>query len=94
MIFRKGGQHYLNLVFYHGDTQLKIANKYIYLDIVFTTRGSFSEAQATLSAQKAIFPLYRHLYKFVSITPYHDLDLFDRLISRISNYPSEVWGFA
>ena len=31
--------------------------------------------------------------KFTFITPKHKLELFDKLISPILNYASEVWGF-
>ena len=52
--------------------------------------------QSTLAgqAQKAIFKLNKYLYKFTYITPRHKLDLFDKLVSPILNYGSEVWGFA
>ena len=96
MIFRKGGRLPHNLQFYYGDTVLEITNRYTYLGIVFTTGGSFSEAQSTLSgqAQKAIFVLNKYINKFVSVSPSHVLDLFDKLISPVLCYASEVWGFA
>ena len=96
MIFRKGGRLPHNLQFYYGDTVLEITNRYTYLGIVFTTGGSFSEAQSTLSgqAQKAIFVLNKYINKFVSVSLSHVLDLFDKLISPILCYASEVWGFA
>ena len=85
-----------NLEFKYGDSVIEIVNKFTYLGIVFTPGGSFSEAQATLSgqAQKAIFAMNRYLNKFVNLTPSHYLDLFDKLITPILNYGSEVWGFA
>ena len=33
------------------------------------------------------------MYKFTEISPYHKLELFDKLISPILNYSAEVWGF-
>lgn len=62
---------------------------------MITTGGSFSEAQVTLSgqAQKAIFKLNKYLFKFKDIPLKHYLDLFDKLVSPILNYGSEVWGF-
>ena len=62
------------------------------LGIVFTSGGSFSEAQATPSgqAQKAIFAMNRYLNKFVNVTPSHSLELFDKLIAPILNYASEI----
>ncbi|MCG8032789.1 MAG: hypothetical protein JAZ03_11525 [Candidatus Thiodiazotropha taylori] len=96
MVFRKGGRLPQNLQFQYGDTVLEITSKFTYLGIVFTSGGSFSEAQATLSgqAQKAIFALNKHLNRFVNVSPSHVLDLFDKLISPILCYASEVWGFS
>ena len=96
IIFRKGGRLPQNLSFRYGDTNLEIVNKFTYLGIVFTSGGSFSQAQATLSgqAQKAIFAMNRYLNKFVNVTPSHSLELFDKLIAPILNYASEVWAFA
>ena len=95
LIFRKGGKLPKNLQFYNGDIVLEITSKFTYLDIVFTTGGSFSEAPSTLSgqAQKAIFALNININIFVNINPSHVLDLFDKLISPILCYASEVWGF-
>ncbi|KAL4236926.1 hypothetical protein ACF0H5_005312 [Mactra antiquata] len=36
----------------------------------------------------------KYLYKFTDISIKHKLDLFDKLISPILNYASQVWGFA
>ena len=44
-------------------------------------------------AQKAVFVLNKYINKFVSVSPSHLLDLFDKLISPILCYASEVWGF-
>ena len=53
---------------------------------------SCKETQRTLAVKacKAIFALNKYLYKFTFIKPSHILDLFDRLISPILNYGSEV----
>ena len=40
MVFRKGGKIPKHLSFVYGDRQLDILNKFSYLGIVFTTRGS------------------------------------------------------
>ena len=96
MIFKKGGQLRRNLSFKYGNHELEIVSKYTYLGIVFTTGGSFKTAQSTLSgqAQKAIFILNKYLTKFSNLVPSHVLDLFDKLISPILCYGSEVWGFS
>ena len=95
MIFRKGGTLSRNMVFYYNGVALEIVKDFKYLGIVFTSGGSFSEAQNTLAgqAQKAIYELNKYLYKFTYISPKHKLDLFDKLITPILNYSCEVWGF-
>ena len=57
--------------------------------------ASCKEAQRTLAGQalKAIFALNKYLYKFTYLKPSHVIDVFDKLISPILNYGSEVWGF-
>ena len=44
--------------------------------------------------QKAIFILNKYLTKFLNSVPSHVLDLFDKLISSILCYDSEIWGVA
>ena len=94
MVFRKGGQLPRNLKFYYSNVELSIADSFSYLGVVFTPGGSFSLAPNTLSgqAQKAIFRLNSYLYKFTDISPYHRLELFDKLVAPIMNYSAEVWG--
>ncbi|MCG8034648.1 MAG: endonuclease/exonuclease/phosphatase family protein, partial [Candidatus Thiodiazotropha taylori] len=95
MVFRKGGILPRNLAFYYDGELLEIVSKFRYLGIVFTAGGSFSEAQNTLAgqAQKAIFKMNKYLYKFTFLSPRHRLELFDKLVTPILNYGSEVWGF-
>ena len=95
MVIRKGGILPRNISFYFNGERLEIVKEFKYLGMVFTTGGSFAAAQNTLSgqAQKAIFKLNKYLNKFTYISPKHKLDLFNKLISPILNYSSEVWGF-
>ena len=74
---------------------LEITKQFKYLGVVFTTVGSFAEAQNTLAGQtqKAIFKLNKYLQKFKFISPNHKLDLFDKLISPTFDYACERWGF-
>ena len=96
MVFRKGGVLPGNMVFYYNGVVLEIVKELKYLGIIFTSGGSFTEAQNTLAgqAQKAFFKLNKYLYKFIYISPKHKLDLFDKLITPTLNYPCEVWGFS
>lgn len=95
MVFRKGGILPRNLHFSYNNVELEIVSTFSYLGIVFSSGGSFSNTQITLAgqAQKAIFKLNSYLHKFTDIPPKHTLDLFDKLVSPISNYAAEVWGF-
>ena len=95
MGFRKSGRIPNNLRFTYNNAEIEIVTKFTYLGIVFTSSGSFSEAQNVLAgqAQKAIFQMNKYLYKFTDISIQHRLDLFDKLVSPILCYSSEVWGF-
>ena len=95
MVFRKGGILPRDLKFYYNGKEINIGSTFPYLGVVFSTSGSFSDCQKTLSsqAQKAVFKLNRYLYTFTNFTPKHRLELFDKLMSPILNYCSEVWGF-
>ena len=95
MIFRKGGRLPANINFRYGTCLLEIVQKFVYLGIVFTCGGSFSETQSTLAGQgsKSIFAMNKYLYKFTNLTVKHRLELFDKLVSPILNYGSEIWGF-
>ena len=83
MVFRKGGILPRILKFYYQNQELEIVKSLSYLEIVFTTGGSFATAQLTLSgqAQKAIFKLNSYLYNFADMSPKHVLDLFDKLVT-------------
>ena len=96
MVFRKGGFLPQNLRFMYDGQNLEIVNKFVYLGIVFTTGGAFTETFSTLAGQggKAIFKMTKYLNNFVSVSPRHHLDLFDKLVRPILQYGCEVWGFA
>ena len=70
---------------------MEVVGKFTYSGVVFSTGGSFTEAQKTLSGQalKAMFKMNKHLYKFTSILVSHRIELFDKLILPILNYASE-----
>jgi len=94
MIFRKGGRN-SNISFRYNNKTIDIVNRFNYLGVVFTSGGSFCDASNTLAGQalKAIFKLKKYLYKFTEIPVGNKLELFDKLITPILNYGSEVWGF-
>ena len=95
MVFRRGGILPRDMKFYYNNIELSIVSTFSYLGIVFSTGGSFSECHKTLAGQalKAIFKLNIYLYNFTNITPRHRLELFDKFVTPILNYGSEVWSF-
>ena len=95
MVFRNGGCLPNNLNFVYNNSIIEIVSKFCYLGVVFTSGGSNSETQKILSGQalKAVFTLNKYLYNFTSLSPSHKLDLFDKLVTPILNFASEVWGF-
>ena len=95
IVFRKSGILPRNLHFAFNGERLEIVKSFPYLDVVFSSGGSFNITEDTLAgkAQKAIFKLNKYLYNFPTVSVKHRLDLFDKLILPILNYSSEVWGF-
>ena len=97
VIFQKGGRLPANLQFNYKGSKIDIVNKFCYLGIVFTSGGSSFEKQKKkkLSDQalKTMFTLKKYLHSFTALKPSHILDPFDKLISPILNFGSEVWGF-
>ena len=85
-----------NTVFNFDNVEIEIVKNFTYLGIVFSTGGSFSEAQSVLSGQalKAIFQMNTYLHKSTSLSVQHRLDLFEKLKTPILNYDSQVRGFA
>jgi len=95
MFFRKGRRLRNNISFTYVGASIDIVSKFVYLGIVFTTGGSFSDAQSALAGQsfKVFFKLNKYMYRFTDITVKHKLDLFDKLVLPVLNYGSEVRGF-
>ena len=96
MVFRCGGLLRRNLAFLYDGKQIEIVQRFTYLGIVFTIRGSFSVMFETLAGQarKAIFKLNKYLYKFTNVSPKHYIELFDKLIKPVLHYGAEIWGFS
>ena len=94
IVFKKGRRS-LRENWRYGDMDIKVCNQIQYLGIIISSNGSFNSAQQKLSEQanKAIFSMQRNLKKFVNLSPSFQIDLFDKLITPILHYASEVWGF-
>jgi len=67
-----------NTVFNLDNVEIEIVKHFTYLGILFSTGGSYSEAQSALSGQalKAIFQINKYLHKFTSLSVQHRLDIF------------------
>ena len=94
LVFRRGSTTVRD-DWYYGASRIKVTNKISYLGLVFSSNGFFKNSQATLAdqASKALFQLHKTLHKFKNVPVSLTLDLFDKFISPILNYASEVWGF-
>ena len=84
-----------NLTFTYNGENIEIVRQFSYLGVVNTAGGLCHQTQKTLAGQalKAIFAMNEYLFKFTYSKPQHVLVLFDKLISPILNYGSEVWSF-
>ena len=82
MVFKKRIRLSNNLKFYYNNLEIESVNKVTYLGIVFSTGGSFSNAQ-----------MNKQFNNFTNLTVKHRIDLYDKLIYPNLSYCSEVWGF-
>ena len=95
IIFRKGGRLPQNVRFTYKNEDIEIVNKFKYLGVLFSAGSSYVEHDKMLAVQslKAIFKMNKYLYNFTDLSPRHVFSLFDKLITPILNYGSEVTGF-
>ena len=75
--------------------KLNTTNNLSYLGVLFSSNGLFTQAQCKLAdqANKAVFTLYKRINTFKNLKTSVCIDLFDKFISPILNYSSEVWDF-
>ena len=73
--------------FTYKHEKLEIIKSFMYLDVFFTTGGSFNATYDLLHGQalKSLFKLKSYLIRFPNMTVIHKLDLFDKLIEPILN---------
>ena len=79
----------------YGTMELKVTSNIDYLGLRLNSTGSFHQAQQKLASQanKAVFILQKRLNNYPYLTPKHVMELFDKMITPILCYASEVWGF-
>ena len=94
VIFKKGRRR-LNEFWTYAGNVITISNQINYLGMVISSNGSHNKTQIRLAEQasKAIFSMQRNLNRFIGLRPSLLLELFDKLITPILHYASEVWGF-
>ena len=78
-----------------GNDDIEAVNSLSYLGVLFSSNGLFTQAQCKLAdqANKAVFTLYKRINTFKNLKTSVCIDLFDKFISPILIYSSEVWGF-
>ena len=67
----------------------------LYSGAAFSSNGLITQAQCKLADQayKSLFLLNKKLDNFKDLKPFVAIDLFDKYISPVLSYSSEVWGF-
>ena len=75
--------------------ELKVTSNIYYLGLRISSTSSFLQAQHKLASQanKAVFILQKRLNNYPYLTPKHAMELFDKMITPILCYASEVWVF-
>lgn len=81
-------------VFKLGEDRIEVVTQYSYLGVMFNYNNRFHEAvqKQYNQASRAMFSLISKIRKF-GLPVDVSLDLFDKLITPIVLYGSEVWGF-
>jgi hypothetical protein len=95
IVFKKGGKIDNREVFMYDGKQIEKVNTFKYLGIVLSANGSNCKTQKTLTnqARKATFVLLKNTKRFFNMPIPVLMDLFDKCITPIINYGSEIWGF-
>ena len=80
-----------------GGERLEAVNYFIYLDMTLSMQLSFNRMaidQATNKAKWVLISLLNSLYNLRQLPKYVFFKLFDRKVSPVLLYGSEIWGFA
>lgn len=80
--------------FIYKGNKIDITDQYTYLGIVFNRNGTWKPAKRALltSARKALFAMYQRIHDMDIKNPPLQMNLFDALITPITEYGSEIWG--
>ena len=94
IVFRNGGILRQNEKFYYKGGQITCATYYKYLGIMYSSRLCWTRANQTLASQadRAVFAIKSAMKECGEMSVSLALDLFDKIISPILLYGSEIWG--
>ena len=92
MIFQKGGRH-LTHDFYLYNEKLEVVSSFKYLGVTFFKNGSWNRTQKCIAehASKSMYSLFSVFNQYEFKTK-EKCNMFDKLVSSVLNYCSEVWG--
>ena len=95
VVFRRGGCLKQNEKWYYNGGKIEVVSSYKYLGIFFTSTLKWSQAKRSLAAQarKAIFLIKQAQYKCGFLPFSTAMNLFDKMITPILLYGSEIWGY-
>ena len=96
VVFRNGGPLRQNEKWFFNGEKLEVVSIYKYLGAMFTTKLVWTQCQRTLAiqARKGLHLLRRYDYSCDGLPVDLQFELFDKMISPILLYGSELWGFA
>ena len=94
VVFKRGNSRTVH-TWKYGNEEIQNIFTIPYLGVTFSSNGLFTQAQCKLAdqANKSLFLLYKKLDSFKDLKPSVAIDLFDKYISPVLSYGSEVWGF-
>ena len=94
IVFRRGGIVKQNEKWLLNDKPIEVVSHYKYLGITFTSFLSWSHTQKTQAAQaEKTTALLKRMFKAADLNNVQQmLTLFDRMVSPILCYGSEIWG--
>ena len=95
MVFRNGGPLRQNEQWFFGREKLETTSYYKYLGLIVSSRMVWSKATKTLALQAGKGTLLMKMFqkRYGRLSYKISFDLFDKMITPILMYGSEIWGF-
>ena len=94
VVFRNGGPLARHEKWFYDGVAVNVVNSYKYLGVFLSSRLSFAHACDDLAsrAKKAVYLIFRALWKFGDFSLPIFFKLFDSQVTPILLYASEIWG--